>query len=187
MEKSSGLCQKFPTGLSKLLATFPEEHSGDKFIFWETLFSFESSRTLKEKFSPIWQNNFGLLCILFRQDCKNWLLLVLESNLKQSFFLEKKYSLLVLGHWLKKLWASVEHFWTWFSKLISTWTEVHFEFGRDLREKYFFFVTFGFWSKSFWLDFQTCIPRVQRNTFRILPFFEKLASFSHFHRQRRKV
>ena len=40
----------FRTGLPRLLATSPEEPFRDKCIFWRTLFSFESSPTLGEKF-----------------------------------------------------------------------------------------------------------------------------------------
>ena len=51
---------------------------------------------------------------------------------------------------MKKLWASVEHFWTWFSKLISRWTEVHFEWKRNFRRKEHF-IPFSFWAKIFQL------------------------------------
>ena len=176
-KKVGAFVKNFRMGLSRLLSRYPEDPFGDKCIFWKFCFYLHFlGRSVKffhhygKVFRPSgYSVPTGLTKL--HSVCP-------REQFEGKFFLpEIKYYVVVFGHRLKKLWASVKHFWTWFSKLIFTWTEVHFEFGRDLREKYFFFVAFGFWSKCFWLDFQTCIPRVQRNTFRILPFFWKIGVF----------
>ena len=68
--------------------------------------------------------------------------------MRKFFFLgEKIICVVVFGNGLKKIRASFKLFWTGLLKLISTWTEVHFEY-KKLR-KLFLFILFGFYAKFF--------------------------------------
>ena len=55
-----------------------------------------------------------------------------EKQLEEMTFPRKKTNFFdVFGYGLKKTRASVKHFWKGLSKLISTWTEVNFEFKKS--------------------------------------------------------
>ena len=128
---------------------------------------------------------FGLLAILFQQDCQNCLLLVLENKLGESFFVGKKYNLLMfsdtvwknLGH-LSNLFGGVSPNWLLCKqRLILSINGIWgiFFYFRKLGEN---FSDFG--RKNFWPNFQKDLSLVQRNTLKIIAFFEKWNNLTFF-------
>ena len=138
------------------------------------------------------QRFFGLLVIMFQQECKNCLLYVLENSLRESVFFGNRHSLLTFSN---TDWKTFGHLSNVFGGGSPNWflREQRYKLsGKEVSEKITFYRFrllgknfFSVWLENFWRDFQKYILRVQRNIFRIEASFENLAFFSHFWRQRK--
>ena len=152
---------RFLTRLSKPHSTCSLEQFRDEFFQWN-LFKFSFSRTLTENAASLWQNFLGLLAILFRQ-VWNCFLLILKNRLSECLFSRKDF-FNRFRHWLEKNCASVDYFWTWFSKLISMWTEKNIERKRNFSEKNFLILCES-WAKIFRLLVGRIFDVIFKNAF----------------------
>ena len=124
--------------------------------------------------------------------CQNCLLYVLENSLRESVFFGNRHSLLTFSN---TDWKTFGHLSNVFGGGSPNWflREQRYKLsGKEVSEKITFYRFrllgknfFSVWLENFWRDFQKYILRVQRNIFRINAYFENLAFFSHFWRQRK--
>ena len=156
-------------------------------FFCESLFTFLSSRIARKSFTSMLKKDFGLLSILFRQDCQNCLLFVLKNCLSESFFSEKNFLLTFsetewkifgqLSNFFGRLWNSAK----FFSFLANFWARVVISavlvstetfWDNYFSEKFLPIFSdndrkfFGQLSKNFRQGYQKCIVLVQTNFLR---------------------